>query len=306
LTEEIIYNKRRAKLTEFIFFGNYFYGICAVALSIEASLQQNYPLNHPLFYAAVFLSTILYYTIAYVHEGETHITNKRGQWYIKNSRLVRYSQLIVIGMFLACSISMFIHLKDRLAIIPTSPWALVLVFPVSGILYYGSFGRYNLRRIGWLKPFIIGFTWAGLVTIYPIIFYCIGHNLKIEPTLIGALLFLKNFMFISLLCILFDIKDYATDYNQQLKTFVVHAGLRNTIFKIIIPLCIVGLGTFLAYGFTHGFSAMKIILNTIPFLSLVAVAYSLHRRRSILYYLIIIDGLMLLKALCGITAMTFF
>jgi hypothetical protein len=43
----------------------------------------------------------------------------------------------------------------------------------------------------------------------------------------------------------------------------------------------------------------------IPFVALIAVAYSMHRRKSIFYYLIVIDGLMLVKALCGITAMTF-
>jgi hypothetical protein len=51
---------------------------------------------------------------------------------------------------------------------------------------------------------------------------------------------------------------------------------------------------------------MKITLNVLPFLLLIAVAYSLQQRKSILYYLIIIDGLMLAKAVCGSIAMTYF
>ena len=105
---------------------------------------------------------------------------------------------------------------------------------------------------------------------------------------------------------MFDIKDYAADHNRQLKTFVVKAGLRKTIFYILIPLCIAGLDSFLLFGIARQFSLPKILINVIPFVSLIAVAYSMHRRKSILYYLVVIDGLMLLKALCGTIAMIYF
>ena len=105
---------------------------------------------------------------------------------------------------------------------------------------------------------------------------------------------------------MFDIKDYAMDHNKHLKTFVVKVGLRHTIFFILMPLCILGLGTFLTYGFTHHFSMMKILLNMVPFILLIIVAFSMKQRRPILYYLIIIDGLMLVKAVCGSIAMVWF
>jgi len=105
---------------------------------------------------------------------------------------------------------------------------------------------------------------------------------------------------------MFDIKDYAADHNKQLKTFVVRVGLRKTIFFIIIPLCMIGFGTFLIYTTSQGFSLMRIFINAIPFVLLLIVAYSLHERRSIMYYLAIIDGLMLVKAICGTIAMLYF
>ena len=107
-------------------------------------------------------------------------------------------------------------------------------------------------------------------------------------------------MFVTVLCIMFDIKDYAADHNHQLKTFVVRVGLRKTIFYIIIPLSIIGLGTFMGYATTRHFPLLRIIINTIPFILLIIMAYSLHRRKSILYYLAIIDGLLLVKSICGI------
>jgi hypothetical protein len=105
---------------------------------------------------------------------------------------------------------------------------------------------------------------------------------------------------------MFDIKDYAADHNQQLKTFVVRVGLRKTIFYIIIPLSIIGLSTFILFSTLSQFPLLRILINTIPFLLLISVAYSLHRRKSILYYLAIIDGLLLIKSICGITAMLYF
>jgi 4-hydroxybenzoate polyprenyltransferase len=111
-------------------------------------------------------------------------------------------------------------------------------------------------------------------------------------------------MFITLLCIMFDIKDYAADHNEQLKTFVVEYGLRRTIFYILIPLAAIGLGTFVLYAAIRHFPLLRILVNTIPFILLIIVAYSMHRRKNILYYLAIIDGLMLVKALCGIAGIS--
>jgi hypothetical protein len=61
----------------------------------------------------------------------------------------------------------------------------------------------------------------------------------------------------------------------------------------------VGLGTFIMYAMLRDFPLLRILINTIPFILLIIVAYSMHRRKSILYYLAIIDGLMLAKAVCG-------
>ncbi|HVF96548.1 MAG TPA: hypothetical protein VM871_04475 [Flavisolibacter sp.] len=292
------------------FFGNYFYGLCMAALSVEASLQQRYPLNPLHYYAAVFLATVFFYTAAYITEGPGNAANPRSMWYAKNYRLVKSSQAIFAAILAAYGLWIVLQRYASLAQLAFTTWLAILLFPLSGLLYYGlsgkGIGNYNLRRIGWLKPFTIGFTWAGLVTVYPVLFYHLQKDLPYNPTLVGAFLFLKNFMFITVLCIMFDIKDYAVDHNLQIKTFVVTNGLRRTIFAILLPLCFLGLGSFIYYALTLHFHPVKILLNIIPFALLIAVAYSMYRRRSILYYLIIIDGLMLAKAVCGTIAMTFF
>lgn len=278
-------------------------------LSIEASLQQMFPLNDIYYYIIAFLLTVVYYTKAYLGSGAVTGANPRTNWYITHRRWIKYSQLFFLIICVAACIGFLFTYAGAVAHASILETGLALIFPLAGILYYGIdnniFPGYNLRSIGWLKPFLIGFVWGGLVTVYPVLYYCVTHDIPFQPPLIGILLFVKNFMFVTVLGIMFDIKDYATDSNRRLKTFVVRAGLRRTIFSIIIPLSIIGLGTFLTYAFTHGFSTGKILLNCIPFILLVTVAWSMYRRKSILFYLVIIDGLMLVKAICGILAMTY-
>lgn len=296
-------------LVAYIFFGNYFYGVCAVALAIEASLQQRIPLNSMPFYIFLFCVTTLYYTKAYISEKRTNKGNPRSDWYWEQRKFVFWSQVALTFITAIYAAWLLYHHINFIFRLPLLHWALMLVFPAVAALYYGInhpyFRKYRLRNIGWLKPFIIGFVWAGLVNIYPLIFYDIEHELAYVPDIIGILLFIKNFMFIAVLCIMFDIKDYAADHNRQLKTFVVNVGLRKTIFYILLPLCLLGLSSFILFGVNRQFSLLKILLNVVPFVALIMVAYSMHKRKSIFYYLIVIDGLMLVKAVCGITAMTF-
>jgi hypothetical protein len=298
------------RIIHFIFFGNYFYGLCVVGLSIEASLQQNYPLNDALYYIALFAATVFYYTIAYMTDKPVDTNNLRTNWYASHNRLIRCTQAVWISLLVAYFVRFLYNYFSYIIQLGFVEWFFVGIFPAAGALYYGlsskRIGRYSLRKIGWLKPLMIGFTWAGLVTIYPVLFYCLVNGLNYVFSELTAWLFIKNFMFVTVLSIMFDIKDYAVDHNRQLKTFVVKNGLRRTIFSIIIPLCALGLVSFVYYAVVNNFSPGRIVLNLIPFLLLIAVAYSLHRRKSILYYLIIIDGLMLVKALCGSLGILFF
>ncbi len=252
----------------------------------------------------LFATTVLYYTHAYLSESHLPTINPRHQWFRQNRKWVYASQWLFTISIVTIGIYLFIEWKNQLLQITPGQWFLLSAFPLLAVWYYGDrlplIKSSSLRSNGWIKPFVIGFIWAGMVTIYPAFFSALENNRPYRIETFHFLLFIKNGMFITMLCILFDIKDYAADHNQELKTFVVRYGLRKTLFLIIMPLTLVGLGTFLTYGFTHSFPHLRMFINTVPFILLIIVTYHMHRRKSILYYLAIIDGLMLVKALCGI------
>lgn len=295
------------RITNTLFYGNYFYGLCAVALAIEAGLQQQYPLNHALFYVILFCSTIVYYTIPYREEKEGLIVNSRSIWYKRNAQFVKYTQLLFSAIAVLCTGLYVVKFWQDIFQLSIIEWLLLLIFPIMGVMYYGIDNKSNLRKIGLLKPFIIGFIWAGLVTTYPIIFSRIENNINPPFEWMNFWLFVKNTMYVGILCIMFDIKDYADDHRQKLNTIIVKTGLRKTLFNVILPLTILGFVSFIYWGISHQFPIGKIVLNTVPFILLVWVVYSLSvKRRNVLYYLTVVDGLMLVKALCGSLAMLYF
>jgi hypothetical protein len=281
-----------------------------VALSIETSVQRSYPLNNLWYYVLLFTATVIYYTKAYISETVPDKNNKRSVWYLQHRKVIIQSQFILYSIFIIATFIVVKSVYEHIFTMPWYHWLFLFIFPFTALLYYGiilpNHHLFNLRKTGWLKPFVIGFVWSGVVSIYPVLFYCISKNQTYFLSYFGLVLFIKNMMFISVLCIMFDIKDYATDYNKELKTFVVRVGLRKTIFQILIPLSAIGFGIFLIYNLEQHFPWKRIIINTIPFILLIIVAYSMYQRKRILYYLAIIDGLMLAKAICGIIGSTIF
>jgi 4-hydroxybenzoate polyprenyltransferase len=157
-----------------------------------------------------------------------------------------------------------------------------------------------------LNPFVIGFVWAGVVTIFPILFWQVQHPYDVFPSVeVKTLLWLQNFIFISALAVVFDIKDYYNDKRQNLKTYPATLGIKNTLRFIVTPLTILCLSLLICFNIRFGLSFPHTLLQSIPYLILLVLSIkSFARERSLLFYLAIIDGLMLLKGLCGIISLT--
>lgn len=293
-------------IAAFIFYGNYFYGICAAAILLEAEMQLGLHISSPVIYLMTFIATILFYNYPYARNYSVPDSNPRTLWYIRNHSFIILNQVIFTIALALCALWLVVTYQQQLGQMDTIRWFLFLVFPLTGALYYGinllSY-KYNLRQIGWLKPFAIGFVWAGMANVYPILYAELIHSVPAELNVLNVMLFLKNFMFISMLAIMFDIKDYVADSRAQLNTLIVSIGLRRTVFYVIIPLTVLGLLTFISYAFTHQFSLLKMVLIMIPFFLLIAATRLFRKRRTMLYYLVVIDGLILVKAFFGIAAM---
>lgn len=298
------------KAIQFIFFGNYFIGVLAIALSIESALQLHMPLNSFAYYILLFSGTILYYTYAYsgpLNAGDQ--VNPRTKWYNEKHIFIIRSQWILLFVCVVTGIIFLLKNFSGLKNLPLQYWLILFIIPSSGLLYYGllprSFYKINLRNTGWLKAFVIGFVWACCANLLPFIVLQIEKGEYFADPVLLIWLFIKNWMFCTVNAIMFDIKDYADDSNKQLKTFVVKFGLQKTIFYILIPLLIVGILSFLVFTHLRHYGLIPILFNLLPFLLLLRIAWDMQKPHKIFYYLVVIDGLIFFKALCGIAAMQF-
>jgi 4-hydroxybenzoate polyprenyltransferase len=235
--------------------------------------------------------------------------NPRREWYNKNHTFILWSQRVLFIVAMIGGI-FFLHLHfTAIEKLPVVYWLAITIILIAGMLYYGllpgAVYKLNLRNTGWLKAFIIGFVWACCANILSYIVVQIENGMHAAETILLTWLFVKNCMYCTVNAIIFDIKDFADDSNKQLKTFVVTFGLRKTIFYILFPLIIIGLISLVAFTTSRHYGFLTIGFNLIPFILLIMITWSMQKPQKILYYLVVIDGLIFLKALCGIIGMQF-
>src|SRR5690242_5641022 len=150
---------------KFIFFGNYFIGLLAIALSVESNVQLRLPLSSALYYILLFCITVFYYTYAYIGPLYSKTSaNPRTEWYRKNHFFIIWSQRFLFIVFATLSIVFFYKHFNAIKQLNALYCLIIFITLLSGLFYYGllprSFYKINLRNTGWLKAFIIGFVWA--------------------------------------------------------------------------------------------------------------------------------------------------
>jgi len=299
----------KSKILQFIFFGNYFIGLLAVALSLETVMQNRLPYNNFIFYLLLFTAPILYYTYAYTNSSSNPGNNPRNQWYHNHRILVKRTQILLSALCSLLILSTVFHYYRTILELPVGYWLSIGIIMLVAVSYYGLIpkagSKASLRNTGWLKSFVIGFMWASCTSLLPVMMLRIETGIEYHDPALLAWFFIKNWMFCTVNAILFDIKDYPSDANKHLKTVVVRLGLRRTIFYFLIPLLLIGMFCLFIFATIRGFGPITMACNLLPFLLTLFVVYSMRKRKNILYYLIVIDGLVFFKAICGMVGMLF-
>lgn len=284
----------------FLFFGNYFYGLCSVAMMLETC--YTFKLKHPpvLFFLVVFMVVVWFYTKAYIQQNQMSTSNQRTTWYIQNRKLILNTQMSLIIAIPVLCVMLLPNIYQGLQILTPYHWLLLSTPLLLSVGYYGINSKLNLRRFLILKPISIAITWSFIASFLPIIYNQLQNKQSVSFSTMHTIWSIENFLFVLALAIMFDIKDFNADANAPIKTFITKFGLSNTIYKIILPIACLSLISFLVF-FTNNFTLpILLVINTIPFLLLMIVCLSLQKPKSIFYYLIVIDGLMFVKACIGI------
>ena len=299
--------KVKNRWIESIFFSNFFLIVLSFTLNIETNIKLGLPFNSLAYYAFISAITVLFYLYAYrISKILKSSNNTRTQFYITHRKSVRIFTILLAVIALFSGIILAINCLPNYEIL-TWKWLIVLFF--TALL---SFGYYDfkfgisLRKTMLLKPFLIGWTWAITTVFLPVLFLMLKNETHYIIDAKFYFLFSQTFMYCVVNAILFDLKDYEDDSNRNLKTFVVKYGYHFTLNRIILPLIFLGFLSFLIFGIWYGLPLHRTLFMLIPIICLAIFAFKLNRPKSILYYLIAIDGMIFLKAICGILSVILF
>ncbi len=275
----------------------------------QASFAQLGHLHIPVLFLAIAAAvTVYYYNHSYLLESNDSAPNQRNIWVAEHAGQIKKLQWILLAfLFVGGTYQLYLILPG-IHLLAMQDILFCTLLALGSFLYYFDTKKYpwlNLRSYGIAKPFVIGSIWAGVGVYAPYLLLKLS-GLQYASMAHVTILYISNALFISMLAVLFDIKDYETDANKQMKTLVVRMGQTKTINWLLIPISTFILMATLRYAFLHHFTGFQILLNTIPLILLISVSYQMHQRKSILYYLAIIDGLIVVKAACGIIATLLF
>lgn len=292
------WNKQNSWVDTFLW-SNHFYGLCAIALASETSYTL---LQHPLTFLQlcfIYVSTLLYYTYAYVIASQKAIISPRVIWYQtnKNYLFIRQCILAILIVYLGFfklnmgTIILSLSLSNKLILCS----ALVV-----SLLYYSPMKSYpikDLRHWGIVKSISISWVWAIVTVLMPLL---MNSSIELIVKSFSVLYFSHIFIFILILAILFDSKDVEKDQLQSTHTIALTLGIKKMIQQIIYPLLalygmlLVEMRQFYSQPIIFG------VLSYIPILYLILICQRIPKMNSMHQNIFFIDGSIFLKAILGL------
>lgn len=299
--------KVKHSIWEFIFYSNFFMGLMSIALNFETNIKTNLPLNSVNYYLLISSLSVLFYLFAYnVPKKYNSASNPRTKFYIDNRKSIKLFNIIMFLIVLFSGGSIVLHSFQKIIHLHFSHYVVLFGTFILCTSYYNWKFGFSLRRFTWLKPILIAWTWAITTVYLPILVLEIENGIPFRVDARFYFLFTQTFMYFIVNAIIFDMKDFEDDTNRGLKTFVVKFGIKSTLNKIILPLILLGFISFVGFGIWYQLPLHRILFMLIPICLMAIFAYQLHRPKSILYYLMAIDGMIVVKALFGILSVILF
>lgn len=268
-------------LLAFILFSSLFIAACAVSFAVETNIILGLPLNSLGFYGFIFGATLFQYNLHYVLKNNAMANSARLAWSGKN-KMIHYF-LLILG-FLLIVISLFsFSLQHFYILLFLGGIAFLYSFP---FLPFGK--KKRLKEFGILKIITLSLLWTLVTVWFPV------NTMTYDPALF-SFVFAKRFLFMFVLCLLFDIRDADIDKVNGIETIPVKFGIKNSYslayLLLVIFLFLSGFQLF-NWGNSGVFMAMVISV-----LATFIVIQMTKKNQSDYIFLAGIDGMMLLQAL---------
>lgn len=268
------------RLFHFILSHSIFIAICALALSLQTLQLLSRPVNGYLL-AFIFFAALAGYN-AY--------------WLVSKYFFNRHPSLI--SLLQKNRSSFFVLLAALTGIVFCMPglhlvMCNIIITFILLVLYampVMPFKKLHFtRKAGYLKTLLLAFAWTMVTILIPL------QNSILQMGDAELLLFINRFLFMLMLCIIFDKRDAVVDKIRGLQTMATNIQPRQLH-------CLMGL-VFIGYAVSsysmkiYGVSLYEIAALIIAGLATLYVYIRSLQKKGYLYYYFLVDGLMLLSAL---------
>jgi 4-hydroxybenzoate polyprenyltransferase len=269
------------KLLAFILFSSIFIAACAVAFCMETNILLNVPLNSFSFYCFVFGATLVQYNLHYSMKKVAVKNSERLTWSLKNKNV--HLVLLITGCLLILFSFFSFHLHHFIILAILGCIAFLYSFP---FLPFGK--KKRIKDYGFIKIITLSLLWT-LVTVWlPV------SNMNVDTGLF-VFVFVKRFVFMFILCLLFDVRDIEIDEKENIKTLAVILGKKNSYFLSYFLLILFVVLSVVQY-FYHPqmiFLLAMLVSAAVTWI----IMETTKKTNSDFIFLAGVDGMMLLQAL---------
>lgn len=268
------------KWLHFILSHSVFIAVCAVALTFQTTLLLKFETD-PFVYGFIFFATLSSYNF-YWTLSKISFTSKNNIPALLKKETSSYLLLSVSFIGLICCFlqsSVPLHFVVT-AILLTVLYAIPLL-PIASLKF--------TRKAGVLKTILLAFTWAYVTVIIP---------LQKDYVLLNSadlFIFSRRFLFMLMLCIIFDSRDKDQDKIRGLRSFAT--DLSPVLLRIFIYLVFLLLFISNFFSANYNITPSQSIALQVSTLALLIVYFYSNKKRGYLFYYFFVDGMMLFSAL---------
>lgn len=268
------------KWFHFILSHSIFIAICAAALVWQTTLLLH--LDHPVFvYGFAFFATICSYNFYWILSKSAFASTIDLSVIVKNESTTLGLMLVAAAGMTYCFYQSGLTLKF---VLPA--FLLTLLYAVPLLPF--RFLKFT-RKAGVLKTILLAFTWAYVTVLIPV---------EKSSWLLNSsevFVFTRRFLFMLMLCIIFDNRDKAVDKIRGLHSLATDLSPGLIKLLVFVIFAVLFGSNFFYKNYYISFShSLALQIST---LALLAVYFYSAKKRSYLFYYFIVDGLMLFSAL---------
>lgn len=272
------------RLLEALLYSNVFISFCGFALTVETYLLAELPVSFPMA-VFVFSATLFTYNLSSVQSilrrPNQLINRKDPTWGQRHKKELAALGLLSIG----AAVGLYLWFDFRIDKWFLLHLAIISVGYTVPVLYKRRRIR-PLRSVPLLKVFLIAYVWAVVTAMFPLL----DAGMEVwQPQALW--LFLRRFLFILALALLFDIRDYTYDRHMNTLTFPGWMGVRNTK---LLSLGLLLLYVLVLVGSGESGLILWALLASAAGAAIIVWRSAVNRPRA--YFAILADGAMLLHA----------